>query len=79
MDPMPIVESADRAECAIQIPACMVTVVRPACAGKTVYGTLWFGKKLPLDGVAVEWTYMYPDLVGAHDMNCPRMPLHISS
>ena len=37
--------------------------------GKTVYGTLWYGEKLPLDGVAIEWTYMYPDARNAHDMN----------
>ena len=39
------------------------------------YGTLWFGQKLPLDGVAVEWTYSFPDVLNAHDMNwwfpCP--------
>jgi hypothetical protein len=44
-------------------------------AAKPVYGTLWLGEKLPLDGVAVEWSYMFDDTANAHDMNwwfpCP--------
>ena len=34
-----------------------------------VYGTLWFDAKLPLDGIVVEWSFMYRDALAAHDMN----------
>lgn len=40
-----------------------------SAGGAAVYGTMWLRQRLPLDGVAVEWTFMFPEPANAHDMN----------